>query len=195
MGGIKMDKKHLRKETIHKLNEMNPEDHLLKSQRIQKKVLMEETLNNGEMIGITLSAFPEVETWSLVEKLWAQGKQVAVPKCDPLKRTMQFYKIDSFDQLEVVYMKLKEPVPDLTTIVEPSNIDVLIVPGVVFDRNGYRIGFGGGYYDRFLSGYGGDTISLAFDCQIVDSVPAERYDLPVKCILTETKRIQCSVME
>lgn len=190
-----MDKKNLRKKTIHILNEMETQDHQSKSERIHIKLLMEETLKNSETVGITLSAFPEVETWSLIEKLWSNGKKVAVPKCNPKERTMQFHRIDSFDQLEVVYMMLKEPIPEKTTKVDPSNIDVLIVPGVVFDRNGYRIGFGGGYYDRFLSDYGGDTISLAFDCQIVDAVPTERYDLPVKCILTETKRIQCSILE
>jgi len=190
-----MDKKSLRKKTIHTLNEMDPPVHLFKSEQIHKKVLIEETLKNAKIVGITLSAFPEVETWSLVEKIWANGKQVAVPKCNPIDRTMQFYIIDSFDQLEMVYMKLKEPIPDLTTKVDASNIDVLIVPGVVFDKYGYRIGFGGGYYDRYLSGYGGQTISLAFDCQIVESVPVEPYDLPVKCILTETKRIQCTILE
>lgn len=190
-----MKKSSLRKEMIHILNNMEPQLHKLKSDQIKKKLLMEENVKNSKMIGITLSAFPEVETWGIIEDLWAQGKSVAVPKCHPTTRGMTFYEITSFEQLEVVYMKLKEPIPALTRKVDPSEIDLLIVPGVVFDMSGYRIGFGGGYYDRYLSRYKGSTISLAFDFQLNDSVPVQQFDLPVECILTESKRVQCAIME
>ena len=159
------------------------------------KVLAEEKVKRAQVIGITLSSFPEVETWNLIQELWKLGKQVAVPKCEPTSRRMTFYIIDSFDQLEVVYMKLKEPIPAITTKVERTQIDVLIVPGVVFTKQGYRIGFGGGYYDRFLSDYNGTTFALAFDCQLVENVPIERFDIPVQYIITETQRIQCSKVE
>lgn len=153
---------------------------------------MEENIKKAQVIGITLSSFPEVDTWELIEELWARGKQVVVPKCNPSTRSMTFYQIDSFDQLEVVYMNLQEPIPALTQKVIPSNIDMLIVPGVVFISTGYRIGFGGGYYDRFLSDYNNTTLSMAFDCQVVETIPVEEYDLPVKWILTETRIIECS---
>ena len=177
---------------IHTLNAMEAQIHLLKSVQIHKKLLLEETIDKSEIIGITLSAFPEVETWILIEELWKLGKKVAVPKCEPSTRSMNFYEIVSFDQLEVVYMKLREPIVSVTQRVNAAQIDVLIVPGVVFDRNGYRIGFGGGYYDRYLSGYTGVTISLAFDCQVVENVPVETFDIPVDCIITESERILCN---
>jgi 5-formyltetrahydrofolate cyclo-ligase len=190
-----MDKSTLRKSILHKLNNLDVNVHNEHSNHIHKKVLVEEKIQNAQVIGITLSSFPEVDTWNLIQILWGMGKQIAVPKCDPVTRGMTFYEIDSFDQLEVVYMKLKEPIPSITQRIEAPQIDVLIVPGVVFNKQGYRIGFGGGYYDRFLSGYDGFTFALAFDCQIVVEVPIERFDLPVQCILTKTQRIQCSKVE
>ena len=88
-------------------------------------------------------------------------------------------------------MHLKEPNPEETNIIPIENISYLIVPGVVFDQNGYRIGFGGGYYDRFLSKYDGPTISLAFDEQILLEVPNESFDIPVQSILSDKRRLEC----
>jgi len=189
-----LEKSILRKITLQVLNNLDLLVYKQKSNKIHKKILLEKNIKKAQVIGITLSSFPEVDTWELIKELWAQGKRVAVPKCEPSTRGMTFYEISSFDQLEVVYMKLNEPIPSVTQKVEATQIDALIVPGVVFDKNGYRIGFGGGYYDRFLSGYDGNTIAVAFDSQIVGTVPVDRFDLPVECILTETIRINCSGM-
>lgn len=195
MEGILLEKSTIRKAILDDLNNLLPEGHENHSRMIHRKVLMEETIKTAQVIGITLSAFPEVDTWELIEKFWQQGKRVAVPKCLPATREMTFFEITSFNQLEVVYMKLKEPIPALTTKLDAPQIDVHIVPGVVFDPNGYRIGFGGGYYDRYLSTFTGSTIAMAFDRQIVEQVPIEQFDLPVQCILTETKRIVCMKTE
>lgn len=195
MEEIILKKSILRKMTLQALNKIELLEHQQKSQKIQKRLIKEEDIKNAQIIGITLSSFPEVDTWNFIEELWSQGKQVAVPKCNPVTREMKFYVIDSYNQLEVVYMKLKEPIPNITKSVNENQIDVLIVPGVVFDRRGYRIGFGGGYYDRFLSGYVGPTLALAFNSQIIEEVPVERFDLPISIIVTETGSIQCSKTE
>ena len=79
----------------------------------------------------------------------------------------------------------------MTELVEKKNIDLIVVPGVVFDRQGYRIGFGGGYYDRYLSDFEGKRIALAFDEQVIEAVPRESHDLPVHILITETERIVC----
>ena len=190
-----MEKSTLRKKILQELNKLNKDVHIKYSNHIHRKVLDEEKIKNAQVIGITLSSFPEVDTWGLIEKLWALGKKVAVPKCEPKTRRMTFYEITSFNQLEIVYMKLNEPIPSMTKQIEATQIDVLIVPGVVFNKEGYRIGFGGGYYDRFLSNYNGSTFALAFESQIVNELPTEPFDLPVQCILTETQRYLCSKVE
>ncbi|EPE60492.1 5-formyltetrahydrofolate cyclo-ligase family protein [Exiguobacterium sp. S17] len=79
-----------------------------------------------------------------------------------------------------------------TTAETDLDIDTCIVPGRVFDRSGYRIGWGGGYYDRFLATYRGATIALAYDVQVLDEIPIEPHDIPVELIVTEREMIRCS---
>ncbi|MBK3493993.1 5-formyltetrahydrofolate cyclo-ligase [Viridibacillus sp. YIM B01967] len=186
-----MHKKTLRQDMKAKLAGMSGAEYDAYSLEIQQRLLKDSSIKKASLIGLTISAFPEVNTMPLIEKLWAQGKRVAVPKCEPKTRAMIFYEITSFDQLETVYMQLKEPIPTLTKAVSKEEIECLIVPGVVFDELGYRIGFGGGYYDRYLANYNGICITLAFALQLVHKVPTDKFDLPVHKIITETAVIDC----
>ncbi|MGE7919425.1 5-formyltetrahydrofolate cyclo-ligase [Viridibacillus sp. NPDC093762] len=186
-----MDKKTLRRDMRTQLAQMSKAQYDAYSFQIHEKLLRESTIKKANIIGLTISAFPEVNTIPLIEKLWSQGKRVAVPKCEPKTRAMIFYEITSFDQLETVYMQLKEPIPALTKEVPNEEINCLIVPGVVFDQFGYRVGFGGGYYDRYLASYNGERITLAFGVQLIHKVPTDQYDLPVHKIITETSVINC----
>ena len=102
---------------------------------------------------------------------------------------MQFYEIDSFAQTERAFKDILEPIPECTVLVEKEQIDVIVVPGVVFDRNGYRIGFGGGYYDRYLQDFEGLRVSLAFQEQLYTEVPRESHDLPVHILITDNECI------
>lgn len=180
-----MDKSNQRKEMISRLKAMEPEEHRRKSNKIIDFLLEDPAFQEATVIGTTISAFPEVDTRKLLEKCWSAGKKTAVPKCDPITRAMSFRLVDNMSQLETVYMKLKEPIVELTDEVGPGQIELLIVPGVVFAKDGYRIGFGGGYYDRYLTRYTGPTRSLAFSEQLVESVPVEPHDLPVQRVYTD----------
>ncbi|MBB6448260.1 5,10-methenyltetrahydrofolate synthetase [Geomicrobium halophilum] len=123
----------------------------------------------------------------IMEKGWKQGKKVCVPKCFPAKKELQFYEIDGYHQLEDGFFDLIEPIPEKTDKKNKEEMDVLIVPGLIFDRRGYRIGFGGGYYDRFLSDFPNQTISLASSFQVRATIPACEYDIPVQQIITENE--------
>ena len=125
------------------------------------------------------------------EVLWSLGKRVAVPKCNPKTKEMDFYIIEGFYELETVYMHLREPIPAVTEYVDPASIDVMIVPGVVFDENGYRVGYGGGFYDRYLVHFNGELISMVFDEQLQYHVPTKDHDIPVNNIFTQTRIINC----
>lgn len=162
-----------------------------KSMLIHKQLLQEHAIQKAKVIGITLSVFPEVETWSFIETLWAKGKKIVVPKCEPTTRKMTFYEITSFHQLEKVYMHLSEPIPSQTQKIEKEQIDCLIVPGLAYDRQGFRLGFGGGYYDRFLSDFKNPTLSMAFQLQVVEKIPIDDYDVPIEKIITENEQIKC----
>src|SRR5699024_7389164 len=111
-------------------------------------------------------------------------------KCFPKEKRLVFYKFTSYDELEIVYYNLKEPRPLKTNEMDKDHIDLIIVPGLVYDQEGYRIGFGGGYYDRFLANYANETVSLAGQIQMVTNVPSESFDIPVNHIITENGHIK-----
>ncbi|WP_153732952.1 5-formyltetrahydrofolate cyclo-ligase [Sporosarcina obsidiansis] len=186
-----MDKQILRKQVLEQLHQLSPSDHEQKSALIQKQVLASDEFKHADTIGITLSRFPEVATHRLIEIAWQTGKRIAIPRCIPSSRQMDFRLIESFDQTETVYLDLREPRIDLTTSVAAEDIDLQIVPGVVYSEEGYRIGFGGGYYDRYLSNYPHQTISLAFEQQIQTAMERESHDIPVSYLYTEERIIDC----
>src|SRR5690625_7737713 len=97
---------------------------------------------------------------------------------------MVFYQIENFNQLEVVYYNLLEPKPQETKPVEKNSIDLIVVPGVVFDKVGYRIGFGGGYYDRFLADYKNEPVSFFIFAMLVDCIIIVLYDFSVNHFLS-----------
>ena len=127
----------------------------------------------------------------MIESAWQSGKHVAVPKCNPDTREMDFRLITTFEDLETVYMDLKEPIVSRTVSIDKGQIDLQLVPGVVYSDEGFRIGFGGGYYDRYLTDYKGSRVSLAFDNQTSHEVPIEEHDIPVNKIITENRVILC----
>lgn len=186
-----MEKRDYRKQVQQQLAHMTYQTYRKRSLNLAEKLLQEPSIQQANTIAITLSNQPEVDTTFIIEQLWKLNKQVAIPKCHPSDRSMQFYLIDSFAQTERAFKNILEPIPELTETVGKDAIDVIVVPGVVFDREGYRIGFGGGYYDRFLLGFDGKRIALAFEEQLLNSIPKESHDLPVHILLTDSERIIC----
>lgn len=138
-------------------------------------------------IALTLPLDLEVDTWPLVYLAWKEGKSVFVPKVT--KQGLTFHEIHSLDDLSPGVMGILEPITGAAN----QYIDLCIVPGRVFNREGYRIGWGGGYYDRFLATYSGHKISLAYSVQVLENIPIESHDIPVNMIVTEKELIQCSL--
>ena len=184
----------IRNDMRQQLKRMDEETYFQRSRLILQRLLQEPSIIKGKTIAVTMSRFPEVETREMIKALWGLKKIVAVPKCEPKTHEMDFYTITSFDQLEMVYLNIEEPKTSGTTYISKQEIDVIIVPGVVFNEVGYRVGFGGGYYDRYLSAFSGEKMSIAFDEQIVDAVPTEAHDIPVNIILTDKRRIHCATI-
>lgn len=182
----------IRNDMRQHLKRMDEETYFHRSRLILQRLLQEPSIIKGKTIAVTISGFPEVETREMIKALWGLDKIVAVPKCEPKTREMDFYVITSFEQLETVYLTIAEPKVSETTYTPKEEIDVMIVPGVVFNERGYRVGFGGGYYDRYLSAFRGEKLSIAFDEQIADVIPTEVHDIPVNIILTDKRRIHCA---
>jgi 5-formyltetrahydrofolate cyclo-ligase len=168
-------------ETLSKLTKPQYEDY---SYKIACKLYEDEAWKSAKVIGLTVSKQPEVDTFQIIRKAWESGKQVVVPKCEPQVKRLSFRTLSEFSQLESVFYGLLEPIEERTMEVDASKIDLMIVPGLAYTREGYRLGFGGGYYDRYLQNYHGKTISLAFNEQLVPNFLVEEHDIPVSEIIT-----------
>lgn len=185
-----MDKIQWRKELKKVLLSMGKEERKAKSKAISNLFFQTEEWKTADSIGITVSRGFELDTSYIIEQAWKEGKTVAVPKCYSKHKQMEFREIRSFEELENVYMDLYEPKLEVTSSIEASQMNMIIVPGLVFDREGYRIGYGGGYFDRYLQTYIGSKLSLAYRLQTTTSVPHENYDIPVDKIITEDGRFK-----
>ena len=134
----------------------------------------------------------EINTRPVLEDLLKRGKQVGVPKCIS-KGIMEVYKIRSFDDLEPGKYGILEPKEGCEKI-SPKAIHLALIPCLSCSMKGERLGYGGGYYDRYLETHPGHkTIALAYEFQILHELPAEPYDKSVDMIVTEKRVIRCSI--
>ncbi|MFE8702469.1 5-formyltetrahydrofolate cyclo-ligase [Cytobacillus sp. FJAT-54145] len=188
-----LSKKDLRKKLQSQLSSITKPQYEYLSYTISNNLFMNPVWQKSKVIGITISNPPEVDTFQIIRKAWEENKTVVIPKCDPKARVMNFRTLTAFNQLETVYSGLLEPIEEMTKETNSNEIDLLVVPGLAFTREGYRLGFGGGYYDRYLGSYNGKTVSLAFHQQILDHIPVEEHDLPVSQIITDQESILIDV--
>lgn len=126
----------------------------------------------------------EVDTTMLIRHALEQGKQVAVPKCLDDQGNMDFFLISSLEELTPQRFGLLEPDPEKHQKLTDFRRSVCILPGFAFDTEGYRIGFGKGYYDRFLRRYRGTRLAVCYNECITDHLPRGRFDLPADYIVT-----------
>ena len=176
-----MDKIELRKQMINKRLDLSREDYATKSNLIISKLKQHPDFINAKTIGVYVSFKNEVDTISLIKEI-VNEKSICVPKTDG--NLMNFYLINSLDELKKGNFGILEPL-NQGKIINKENIDLLIVPIVAFDSNHNRLGYGGGYYDRYLKNYFGKVIGLAFSFQQIEILPVESFDIPIKTIIDE----------
>lgn len=155
-----------------------------KSEAVAGYVLNIAWFKAAETVFAYLSYRSEVAAMPIVREAFRQGKRVAVPKVEGDR--MQFYEITSEAEIKAGYKGIPEPVSCESAVV-PKDGDLILVPGTAFDRCGYRMGYGGGFYDRYLSenraAY--KTLGLAFSEQIYERIPGDEYDVRLDMIITE----------
>lgn len=137
----------------------------------------------------------EVETLETIKRCLGQGLRVAVPLVDPVAVCMIPLLINDPERdLAPGYYDIPEPDPRRSPRVDPAEIDAAVIPGSVFDIHGGRLGYGGGYYDRFLVNDAprAKRIGLAFELQLVDKVPLEPHDQPLDILITEERIVNIS---
>ena len=140
---------------------------------------------NARVVHIYVNKPQEVETKSIIHHCWQSGKTVIVPYLVPHSPVLGHSILSSFDQLITGTFDLQEPLPETRVPVDLASIDLVIMPGVVFDRKGGRIGHGRGHYDKFLSRIEAYLLGICFSFQIVPVLPQGSHDIPTDEILTE----------
>lgn len=187
-----MDKDALRHEIKKRLAQMSPEDRIAKSKQICGLIVDTDTFQKASVVMMFLSLPHEVDTTPMILHAWQQGKTVAVPKV-------------SWEQRHMIPIELKSLETGLTTektgLRMPSNgvpvpfdeIDLVITPGLGFDRHGNRLGRGGAFYDTFFTDHKITAArwGIAFREQLCDAVPHDENDVPIDAVVTEDEVIIC----
>ena len=172
-------KAELRKQVLQEMKAISQEQKQAIDQALTEQLLQHPFYQEAKTIATYLSFPHEFQTQELIEQALKDGKKVLIPKTYP-KGRMEFVVYDP-QQLVKTSFGLLEPQGDLE-VVEPSQIDLIHVPGLAFTTEGYRIGYGGGYYDRYLEHFAGHTMSTIYPCQ-VQEFNSENHDIPVQEVL------------
>ena len=172
-------KSELRKQVLQEMKAIPRTQKVTMDLALTERLLQHPFYQEAKIIATYLSFSHEFQTQELIEQALKDDKKVLIPKTYP-KGRMDFVVYDS-QQLVKTSFGLLEPQGDLE-VVDVSQIDLIHVPGLAFTREGYRIGYGGGYYDRYLTGYKGHTISTLYPFQIQEFIPDD-HDIPVQEVL------------
>jgi len=184
------NKGDIRKRVLALRDALTDAEIVAKSGEIARRVAELAAFREASMLMVYLDFASEVRTDDLIRLGWDNDKEIVVPLCRPASRELVPCRIDGFGDLEAGHYGIREPRADRIRPVPVHRIDAVLVPAVAFDRRGYRIGYGGGYYDRFLPRVPqAARIGMAFSCQIVARVPADPHDVTVERIVTEEENI------
>ena len=179
------EKKKLRREMIAQRERLTPEQQREESILICRKVVDHHFFKQSQTILFYMPVRGEVDVRPAIEAAWKQGKRVALPRVERGAKNMTLWFVDSYLQLEEGVYGILEPKKREEARVTPSELDLVIVPGVAFDVDGYRIGYGGGYYDRFFAKWESLVrLGVGYSFQVVSTVYPEDHDQPLHGLIT-----------
>lgn len=178
-------KRSLRRRMLERRAGMAPEERERASRAATAHITATPAFQNAERVAVFLSFGDEIDTWGIVAAAWRLGKEVWAPKVDEKARVLRWGRVRGRDDLVPgPYRGILEP--EQAVAADAVRPDLVIVPGLAFDGEGYRLGYGGGYYDRCLAGWpGAARYGYAFAWQRVDRVPREHHDVPVDALVTD----------
>jgi len=183
----------IRKEIRKKRNNLTNLTQHIGSKNVLSQLKKLPILESAQNIAIYLSADGELNTQPIIEYLWQKKINVYLPVIHPFsKGFLLFLKYDPNTEMVKNRFNIQEPKLNQTQIIPIAQLDLIFTPLVAFDENGQRLGMGGGYYDRslekwFKTGKGAIPIGIAHDCQRVDNIPNEEWDVPLSMIITPSK--------
>ncbi len=178
-------KSKLRKQVLQEMKALSQEKKQAMDLALTERFLYHPFYQEAKVIATYLSFPHEFQTQGLIDQALKDGKKVLIPKTYP-KGRMEFVVYNP-QQLVKTSFGLLEPQGDLE-VVDTSRIDLIHVPGLAFTREGYRIGYGGGYYDRYLEHFTGQSLSTIYPCQ-VQEFNSEDHDIPVQEVLIDEENL------
>lgn len=185
-------KKLLRAELRHRLAEMSVDEIDLQSRIACERLSQTDGFQTASTVMLFLSMPQEIDTTAAIESAWKAGKRVVVPRIDRRQRQMVAVEIHRLDHTpDAAISGLRNPTEGVETPI--GQIDLIVAPGLAFDRRGNRLGRGGAYYDRFLADpeRKAAVVGFGFAFQILDEVPTEPHDRPVDEVVTEQGVVAC----
>ena len=175
-----MDKQALRKEIREKKRAMTEQEICQKSEQLGQLFAASEAYRQAKTIYGYLPYNQEVRTVAMLQRALEDGKRVAVPKC--YGDEMRFIYLTDLSQVEKGYCGIPEPIADEPVADDPTAL--VLMPGLAFDPQGHRIGYGGGFYDKFLAAEPNHpTLALCYDFQMLEHLETEAFDIPVDYVI------------
>lgn len=172
-------KKSLRKQVLQELKSLSKEEKQRMNDWLTEQFFQHPFYKEAKTIATYLSFPHEFQTAELIKQAQKDGKEIVIPKTYP-KGRMDFVLYEP-EKLERNSFGLLEPQGSIT-VVQPAQIDLIHVPGLAFTNEGYRIGYGGGYYDRYLADFDGKTISTLYPFQLLE-FQHQTFDIPVQEVI------------
>ena len=188
-------KQTLKSEISEKRKALSKEEIKEKSSKIKENLYSLEEFKKAKNILFYVSFNDEVDTHEIIKELLAnKEKNIIVPYVVKNNPILQLSEIKNFNELEPKTWGILEPKDEFIRKFDIENVDLVIIPGIVFDQNGHRIGYGYGYYDRFLKKLDKNVVKIGFgfEFQIVDKIPEEKHDVPVDIMVNEKRVINCN---
>jgi 5-formyltetrahydrofolate cyclo-ligase len=187
-----MNKDSIRKEILLKRLELSAEERRLRSRALQTRLFNREEFRKAKRIQFYISFNHEVETREMIGRALEIGKKVFVPYLKEAEGEIGLSELrDLKQEVQKNRNGFEEPFGPFIRPSDPAGVDLWVIPGVVFDLSGNRIGYGKGFYDRLLSSSAqGIFTGIAFDLQLVDTIPVEAHDVRMNQIVTEYRTIE-----
>ncbi|OUO17140.1 5-formyltetrahydrofolate cyclo-ligase [Flavonifractor sp. An4] len=181
---ITAEKARLRRQALDWLAALSPPERIAGDESLFRRFLALPQIESVRTVLLYHGMDTEPDTVRLLSPLWDMGKQVCLPRCLPGNQ-MEARLVQRDSTLVRHPYGMLEPGPDCP-LIPPDQIDLVLVPGLAFDRSGGRLGRGGGYYDRWLAGFSGITAALCRDGLLMEAIPRLPHDLGVDLVITET---------
>ncbi len=179
-----MDKKEIRKTLKAKRQSISKDKKVIYDKAISEIITASDYFKNAEQVLVFSSTDDEFDTNYIIERCRKEGKSILYPVCTDSIGNMKFFKANSEDDLSIGMYGICEPKTYCEEYKQKEN-EIIIVPCLSVDKNGYRIGYGKGYYDRFLKNFNGVSICPCYEEMLTDTLPTDEYDIKVNIIVTQ----------